>query len=114
MIRLSSMVLASLFTVTMLTACLTPSWYGDGVNVDEGGVNVNIDGVNVNVDRVNQLPPSLPSIVELGPDRYYQQGGYIYYYYGDRWQYARDHYSPRSELPRSHWPNEIRRRGDWR
>lgn len=117
--RLSCMLLSSLFAVTMLTACLVPSWYGGAVNIDDGGVNVNIDGVNVNVDgvnvnvdRVNELPPPLPAIVELGPDRCYQQGGYNYYYNGERWQYSRDHYSPRSDLPRSHWPNEIRRRGD--
>jgi len=112
--RLSCISLSSLFAVTMLTACLVPypSRYG-GVNVDDGGVNVNIDGVNLNVDRVNELPPPLPAIVELGPDRFFQQGGYNYYYYGDSWQYSRDQYSPRSNLPRSHWPNEIRRSGDW-
>jgi len=114
--RLSRMVLTPLFAVSMLTACCVPSNYGRGgdVHVDDGGVHVNIDGVNVNVDRVNVLPPPLPSIVELGPDRHYQQGGYNYYYLGDRWQYSRDRSDSWSDLPKSHWPNEIRRRGDWR
>jgi len=117
------MMLTPLFAVSMLTACCVPPRYGSGggVHVDDGGVNVNVDGVNVNVnggnvniDRVDALPPPLPSIVELGPDRHYRQGGYNYYYHGDRWQYSRDGSDYRSDLPRSHWPNEIRRRGDWR
>jgi len=114
--RLSGMVLTPLFAVSMLAACCVPPRYGSGggVHVDDGGVHVNIDGVNVNVDRVNELPPPLPSIVELGPDHIYQQGGYNYYYRGDRWQYSRDGSDSRSDLPRSHWPNEIRSRGDWR
>ena len=118
--RLSGMVFATLCAVSLLTACCVPSRYG-GVNVDDGGVNVNVDGVNVNVnggnvtvDGVDALPPPLPAIVELGPDRHYRQGGYDYYYHGDRWQYSRDRSDSWSDLPRSHWPNEIRRRGDWR
>lgn len=118
--HLSRMLLTTLIAVSMLTACCVPSRYS-GVKVDDGGVNVNVDGVNVNVnggnvniDRVDSLPPPLPSIVELGPDRRYQQGGYNYYYDGDRWQYSIDRSDFRSDLPESHWPNEIRRRGDWR
>ena len=90
---LSRMVLVSLFTLSMLTACIVPSRHG---------------GVEV------LLPPPLPIIVDLGPDRHYQQDGYHYYYEGDRWQYSRDRDSSRLELPKSHWPTEIRHRGDWR
>lgn len=91
--RLSRMILSSLFMVSMLTACLVPSRHG---------------GFDV------LLPPPLPVIVELGPDRYYQHGGYNYYYQGDRWRYSRDRSGSWSDLPRSHWPREIRRKGDWR
>ena len=91
--NLSRMVLTSIFVVSLLTACIVPSRHG---------------GVDV------LLPPPLPVIVDLGPDRYFYQNDYHYYYEGDRWQYSRERGGPRSDLPRSHWPNEIRRRGDWR
>lgn len=116
----SRMVLPALCAVTVLTAACVPSRYG-GVNVEDGGVSVNVDGVHVNVnggnvtvDEGNELPPALPYTVELGPDRQYRQSGYDYYYHGERWQYSRDRGESWSDLPRSHWPNEIRRRGDWR
>jgi hypothetical protein len=86
-------VLTSLSAVLMLSACIVPSRHG---------------GVDV------YLPPPLPVIVDLGPDRHYRHEGYDYYYQGDRWQYSRDSDGYRSDLPQSHWPREIRRRGDWR
>lgn len=91
--RLSRFVIAILFAVTMLTACIVPT--------RNGGVAV-------------ILPPPLPVIVDVGPDRYYYQDGYHYYYHGDRWQYSRERNGSRMDLPRSHWPREIRHRGDWR
>ena len=90
---LSRLVLISLFVVFMLTACIVPSRHG---------------GVDV------LLPPPLPMVIDLGPDRYYHQNGYNYYYQGDRWQYSKDRDGSRSDLPRSHWPREIRQRGDRR
>lgn len=32
--------------------------------------------------------PTLPLVVELGSDPYYDYGGYTYYYNNDRWRYA--------------------------
>lgn len=90
---LSYMVFTLLFAMSILTACIVPS--------GRGGFDV-------------LLPPPLPVILDLGPDRYYYQDGYHYYYQGDRWQYSRERNGSRSDLPRSHWPNEIRQRGDWR
>lgn len=84
--------LNSLFMLSMLTACIvTP----------RGEVGL-------------LLPPPLPFIVELGPEPYYVNQGYQYYYNDNRWLYSRDRRGPWTDLPRSHWPNEIRRRGDWR
>ncbi len=57
-----------------------------------------------------ELVPILPSVVEIGPDAYYTQGGYHYFYTGDRWFYATSREGARMELPRSHWPRETRRR----
>jgi hypothetical protein len=55
--------------------------------------------------------PALPAVVELGPDPYYQSGGYIYLYRNDRWQYATSRSGPWADLPRSHYPRETRFRG---
>ena len=87
--RLSRMLLVSLFAASMLTACIVPS--------GRGGVVL--------------LPPPLPVIVDLGPEPYYVHQGYFYYYNDNRWQYSRDRSGPWTELPRSHWPKEIRRGG---
>lgn len=55
--------------------------------------------------------PALPAVIELGPDPYYQSGGYIYHYSNERWLYATSRSGPWVELPRSHYPREIRYRG---
>ncbi len=79
--------IASLFMTTTLTACIVPTGHGD-------------------YDVI--LPPPLPVVIDLGPDRYYQRDGYYYFYEGDRWQYSRDRNGYRYDLPRSHWPHETR------
>jgi hypothetical protein len=55
--------------------------------------------------------PALPSIVELGADPYYDQGGYTYFYDKDRWRYSESRSGPWADLPRSHYPRETRFRG---
>lgn len=57
-----------------------------------------------------EVIPVLPAIVEIGPDSYFAQGGYHYFYNNDRWYYATSRNGERRELPRSHWPRETRRR----
>ncbi len=54
--------------------------------------------------------PALPLVVELGSDPYYSQGGYTYFYDNNRWRYAQSRSGPWVELPRSHYPREIRYR----
>lgn len=75
--------------VTLLTSCVVAHQPGGGVEVI----------------------PILPIMVELDDDNYYEQGGYYYYYSNDSWQYSTSRNGRRSELPRSHWPKETRRRG---
>lgn len=57
------------------------------------------------------LAPALPLIVELGAEPYYYQGGYHYYYNRDRWSYSNSRSGPWIDLPRSHYPREVRIRG---
>lgn len=57
------------------------------------------------------VAPALPLVVELGSEPYYFHGGYHYYYHNDRWSYSNSRSGPWSDLPRSHYPKEIRRRG---
>jgi len=54
----------------------------------------------------------LPSVVVLGADPYYYQSGYYYYYQNNSWRYSRSKSGPWVDLPRSHWPKEIRHRDD--
>ena len=87
---MKSLVFVALFAAFTLTACLVspgPSGY-------EGAV----------------ISP-LPVIVELDADRYYYRDGYYYYYQNNNWRYSRSRGGPWTELPRSHWPKEIKYRG---
>jgi hypothetical protein len=54
------------------------------------------------------VAPALPLIVELGAEPYYYQGGYHYHYNNDRWSYSNSRLGPWMDLPRSHYPKEIR------
>ena len=56
-------------------------------------------------------PPGLPVVVELGTEPYYYQDGYYYYYQNNDWRYSKSRSGPWTELPRSHWPKEIKHRG---
>jgi hypothetical protein len=90
--RLPDMVFVALFVAFILTACVVapgPPGYGVGV----------------------EIAPPLPAVIELGEDPYYYQSGYYYFYNHDRWQYSRARGGPWRELPRSHWPREVRGRG---
>ncbi|NMG29826.1 hypothetical protein [Aromatoleum evansii] len=63
------------------------------------------------------VAPALPAIVEFDVEPYYYHRGYYYYYENSRWRYASSRSGPWVELPRSHYPREIRfkaRREEWR
>jgi hypothetical protein len=78
-----------MFSAFMLTACMVTPGPGGGL----------------------QVIPILPTVVELDGDGYYAHGGYHYFYDNERWYYSSTRDGARSELPRSHWPKETRRRG---
>jgi hypothetical protein len=86
---MKNIIIVSLFAAFMLTACVVspgPPGYG-GVTVSP-----------------------LPSTVVLGDDPYYYQDGYFYNYHKDNWRYSQSRNGPWAELPRSHWPKEVRHR----
>ena len=59
-----------------------------------------------------EVAPPLPAVVEFDREPYFYQRGYHYRYEKDRWHYARERSGPWKDLPRSHWPREIRHRGE--
>ncbi|CAD5365960.1 conserved exported hypothetical protein [Rubrivivax sp. A210] len=78
----------------LLSACVVvPDRHGPGATI----------GIGIAV-------PALPLVVELGSDPYYHQGGYTYFYDRDRWRYGQSRNGPWVDLPRSHYPREIRYR----
>ncbi len=82
-------VLVLIFALSTLTACIVspgPPGYG-GVVVSP-----------------------LPSVIVLGSDPYYYQNGYYYYYNNNAWSYSKSRSGPWTDLPRSHWPKEVRHR----
>jgi len=86
---MKSLIIVSLFAAFTLTACLVspgPPGYGGVV--------------------VSPLPP----IVVLDADPYYYQDGYYYFSQNDNWRYSKSRGGPWTDLPRSHWPKEIRHR----
>ncbi len=83
------LVLALLFATSILTGCvIAPAPPGYEVEV----------------------APPLPAVIELGVEPYYFSNGYYYFYDNDRWHFSHERHGPWRELPRSHWPKEIRRR----
>jgi hypothetical protein len=52
--------------------------------------------------------PPLPSIVVLEEEPYYYHSGYYYYYHNDRWSYSHSRSGPWVDLPRGHYPKEVR------
>jgi hypothetical protein len=58
------------------------------------------------------LVPILPPVVVLGPEPYYVQGGYYYYYQNNGWYYSRSRGGPWVDLPRDHYPKEVRVKHD--
>lgn len=57
------------------------------------------------------IVPPLPSIVVLGQEPYYYQSGYYYYYQNNNWFYSNTKSGPWVDLPRGHYPKEIRFKG---
>ncbi|HJV26457.1 MAG TPA: hypothetical protein VJ673_12285 [Aromatoleum sp.] len=57
------------------------------------------------------VAPPLPTIVEFDVEPYYYHRGYYYYYDNSRWRYASSRSGPWVELPRSHYPREVRYKG---
>lgn len=57
------------------------------------------------------VAPALPFVVEIGVEPFYFHGGYHYHYHNDRWSYSQSRSGPWIDLPRSHYPKEIRRSG---
>ena len=87
---LLSLVLVALFSAVTFTACI----------VSPGPPDYGVE-----------VAPPLPAVVEIGVEPYYYQSGYHYFYQNDRWHYSKSRSGPWTELPRSHWPKEIRRGG---
>jgi len=54
------------------------------------------------------IVPPLPSIVVLEQEPYYYQSGYYYYYHNNNWSYSKTRSGPWENLPRGHYPKEIR------
>jgi len=57
------------------------------------------------------IVPALPTTVEVDADQYYYQNGYYYHYDGAVWFYSERRGGPWVDLPRSHYPREVRYRG---
>jgi hypothetical protein len=75
----------------LLAACIvTPAHHGSGVVV----------------------APALPVVVEIGVEPYYYQDGYHYYYNNNRWSYSNSRSGPWTDLPRSHYPKEVKHKKD--
>lgn len=57
------------------------------------------------------IVPMLPVTVEIDADQPYYQNGYYYEYQGNIWLYSDARKGPWRQLPRSHYPKEVRYKG---
>jgi hypothetical protein len=80
--------LATLLAVSLLTACVAvPGRHGV------------------------EFVPFLPPLVVLEAEPYYYYDGFHYHYNNDRWFYSRSRGGPWYDLPRDHYPRELRYKG---
>jgi hypothetical protein len=86
---MKNLVAFALFSLLILSACVVTPGPGES-----GGVTVS----------------PLPAVVVLGADPYYYQNGFFYIYQNNYWRYSKSRSGPWKDLPRSHWPKEIRHR----
>ena len=87
-ISLLAIIAASLLT----TSCVYPP-VGDGYDSPGYG---------------DMGPTMLPPLVILDTEPYYFYNGYHYHYLNNRWYYARDRRGPWTDLPRNHYPREVK------
>jgi hypothetical protein len=81
--------ISMLVAVSLLTACVvTPAGRGHRSGV--------------------MIAPILPSVVVLETEPYYFYSDYYYHYTNDRWYYSRSRNGPWADLPRDHYPKEVR------
>lgn len=57
------------------------------------------------------IVPRLPEIVILVDEPYYYHSGYYYHYQNDRWFYSNAKKGPWKDLPRGHYPKEVKYKG---
>jgi hypothetical protein len=85
--------ISTLLAVSLLTACaVVPAGRGHGP-----------DGV--------MIVPFLPPLVVLDVEPYYFYNDFHYHYNNDRWYYSRSRSGPWADLPRDHYPKEVRFKG---
>lgn len=87
------LLIPTLLAVSLLTACA----------VVPGGRGHGPDGV--------MIVPLLPPVVVLDVEPFYFYSGFHYHYLNDRWYYSRSRSGPWTDLPRDHYPNEVRFKG---
>ncbi|NTV14178.1 MAG: hypothetical protein HGA96_09665 [Desulfobulbaceae bacterium] len=56
--------------------------------------------------------PLLPPLVLLDAEPFYFHGGFYYHYSNDAWSYSRSKGGPWNDLPRDHYPKEVRYLGN--
>ncbi|MDO8282581.1 MAG: hypothetical protein Q7U10_08185 [Thermodesulfovibrionia bacterium] len=57
------------------------------------------------------IVPRLPELVILVDEPYYYHSGYYYYYQNNRWFYSHAKSGPWMDLPRGHYPKEVKYKG---
>jgi hypothetical protein len=67
-----------------------------------------VPGPRGGVSLVPILPPILPPVVVLGPEPYYAQDGFYYYYQNNGWSYSHSRGGPWVDLPRDRYPKEVK------
>jgi hypothetical protein len=63
------------------------------------------------VPRHGVVAPYLPPVVVLDVEPYYYYEGFHYHYDRDRWYYSQSRSGPWYDLPRDHYPQELRFKG---
>ncbi len=99
---------AALFAVVGCAAYVTPSC----TYIEPLPAEVVIGPPVVEAPPAGVIVDPLPGVVVMPGRRLYYNRGFYYYNWENGWYWSRVRQGPWHELPRSHWPSRVERRGE--
>ncbi len=99
---------AAVLAAVGCAAYVTPS----GTYIEPVPAEVVIGPPEVEASPPGVVVEPLPGVVVVPGRRLYYNQGFYYYNWEHGWYWSRERRGPWHDLPRSHWPSRVERRGE--